>query len=385
MSHKVVVMVGTRPEVIKMAPVIRELRTRDVFEPLLVTTAQHRQLLDQALACFDLRTCADLDLMTHDQRLPELTSRAIPAIHDLFDRFSPDAVLIHGDTTTAFTTALAGFYKGLLIGHVEAGLRSYQRESPFPEEMNRRLIGSLAQLHFAPTEKARSNLVQEGVRDSEIFVTGNTVVDALQQFPHESPFDDPRLEMLLGAGRTLLVTAHRRETMGDPLVSVCRALKEITRRFGDVHIVFPLHPNPRVREIVCRELSGEAAISLVEPVSYSDCLRLMQRCYLILTDSGGMQEEAPSMGKPVLVLRETTERPELLESGAGMLVGTDFERIVRATSRLLRQRAIYDRMAAAPNPFGDGRAATRIVDVLERRLSGEAQCPETNPLVLAAS
>ena len=385
MSHKIVVMVGTRPEVIKMAPVVRELRRRsDTFEPLLVTTAQHRELLDQTLAAFGLATCADLDLMTRDQRLPDLTGRAIPAVYDLFDQLAPDGVLIHGDTTTAFTTALAGFYKGLLVGHVEAGLRSYQRESPFPEEMNRRLIGNLAELHFAPTHRARLNLLNEGIDPASIWVTGNTVVDALQQFPHDMPFDDPSLTPLL-AQRTLLVTAHRRETLGPPLVSICRALRTITESFEDVRIVFPLHPNPRVREIVGGELCGAPRISLIEPVSYGDFLRLMQRSYLILTDSGGMQEEAPSMGKPVLVLRETTERPELLESGAGVLVGTDAAHIVRCTSRLLRHRGLYDRMAAAPNPFGDGRAAARIVDVLERRLTGAAPCDQHDRLALAAS
>jgi UDP-N-acetylglucosamine 2-epimerase (non-hydrolysing) len=388
MAYKIVVMVGTRPEVIKMAPVVRELERRSgTFEPLLVTTAQHRDLLDQTLASFALDTCADLALMTRDQRLPAFTGRAVPAVADLLGELAPDAVLIHGDTTTAFATALAAFYKGLLIGHVEAGLRSNQRESPFPEEMNRRLIGNLAELHFAPTARARANLLREGVDDDTIYVTGNTVVDALHEFRPDSAFDDSRLESLVGhgEGRLLVVTAHRRETLGAPLEAICQALRDITRRFSDTRIVFPVHPNPRVRDVVCRELSENSAIALIEPVGYADFLRLVHRSCLILTDSGGLQEEAPSLGKPVLVLRDTTERPELLEAGGGLLVGTDPRRIVRAAARLLRNRAAYDRMAAAPNPFGDGRAASRIVDVLERRLGASAQIEEPDSLALAAS
>ena len=386
MSYKIVVMVGTRPEVIKMAPVVRELeRRRGMFEPLLVTTAQHRDLLDQTLASFELDTTADLALMTRDQRLPTFTGRAVPAVAALLDELAPDAVLIHGDTTTAFATALAAFYKQLLIGHVEAGLRSNQRESPFPEEMNRRLIGNLAELHFAPTPRARDNLLREGVDGDAIHVTGNTVVDAMLEFRPDSAFDDARLEALTAEGRLLVVTAHRRETLGPPLTAICQALRDIVRRFTDVRIVFPVHPNPRVRDVVCRELNGNSAIALIEPVGYADFLRLVQRSCLILTDSGGLQEEAPSLGKPVLVLRETTERPELLEAGGGLLVGTDPRRIVRATARLLQNAAAYERMSAAPNPFGDGCASARIVDVLERRFGAGAQPAASDPIVLAAS
>jgi UDP-N-acetylglucosamine 2-epimerase (non-hydrolysing) len=335
MPYKIVVMVGTRPEVIKMAPVVRELERRSgTFQPLLVTTAQHRDLLDQTLASFALETRADLALMTFDQRLPTFTGRAVPAVAELLDQLAPDAVLIHGDTTTAFATALAAFYNGLLIGHVEAGLRSNQRESPFPEEMNRRLIGNLAELHFAPTARARANLLREGVHGESIYVTGNTVVDAMREFRPDTAFDDSRLESLAGEGRLLVVTAHRRETLGAPLTAICQALREITRRFADTRVVFPVHPNPRVRDVVCRELSGNPSIALVEPVSYADFLRLVHRSCLILTDSGGLQEEAPSLGKPVLVLRDTTERPELLEAGGGLLVGADRRGVVRAAARL---------------------------------------------------
>jgi UDP-N-acetylglucosamine 2-epimerase (non-hydrolysing) len=337
------------------------------------------------LASFDLEPRADLALMTHDQRLPALTGRAVPAIADLLEDLAPDAVLIHGDTTTAFATALAAFYKGLLIGHVEAGLRSNQRVSPFPEEMNRRLIGNLAELHFAPTARARDNLLHEGVDENAIHVTGNTVVDALLTFRPDSEFDDPRLHDIAGNGRLLVVTAHRRETLGPPLRAICDALLEITRRFRDTRVVLPVHPNPRVRDVVTRTLGGCSAVTLLDPVSYADFLRLVFRSYLVLTDSGGLQEEAPSLGKPVLVLRDTTERPELLESGGGLLVGTDPERIVRAASRLLRSSATYDRMAAAPNPFGDGLAAARVADVLEQWLAGSAATPARNPVALAAS
>ena len=370
-----------------MAPVTRELARRPaVFQPLLVTTAQHRELLDQALLAFSLRTHTDLALMTHDQPLPVFTARAVAGVADLLDAIAPDAVLIHGDTTTAFATALAAFYNGLLIGHVEAGLRSNQRVSPFPEEMNRRLIGTLAQLHFAPTQGARANLLREGVEDATIFVTGNTSIDALLTFDPETSFDDSNLERLVADDRRiLLVTAHRRETWGAPLVRICAALREITRRFADTHVVFPVHPNPNVREVVYHELRDARSITLIEPVSYADFMRLVHRSYVLLTDSGGLQEEAPAMRKPVLVLRETTERPELLDVGAGLLVGTDTTRIIRAVSRLLQHHRTYERMASAPNPFGDGKAAVRIVDLLEQRLSGAAAPDTSETFALAAS
>jgi len=368
--RKIVTILGTRPEVIKMAPVIRELRGRpSAFDQTIVATGQHRQLLDQVLEVFAIKPDIDLGLMQQNQDLAEFASRSLLALSTLFAELKPDAILVQGDTTTVATAALAAFYKGVRVGHVEAGLRSFDRHQPFPEEINRRLAGCLADIHFAPTERARLNLLREGVPGESIFVTGNTIVDALKSVRLEADFDDPRLGSLNQNGnRVLLVTAHRRENHGRPLRLICRALKTLTRNFADIEIVYPVHLNPSVGSVVREELGGESRIHLVDPVSYRDILRLMGRCYLIMTDSGGIQEEAPSFRKPVLVLREVTERPELIEANAGIIVGTDTDAIVRAASRLLNDPLEYARMTASENPFGDGRAAERIADILEQRL-----------------
>ena len=366
---KIFSIVGTRPEVIKMAPVIRALdRDAGRFEHRVVTTAQHREMLDQILAVFGIEPDIDLGLMQHDQSLAGFASRSLMALSDLFERERPDWILVQGDTTTVMTAALAAFYNSVKVGHVEAGLRSFDRLNPFPEEINRHIAGCLADLHFAPTERSRQNLLREGVREEDIFVTGNTIVDALLSVPLEGPFDDARLSRVdLEHRRIILATAHRRENHGERLRSICRAMKEIVGKFDDAEVIYPVHLNPNVGGPVREELGGVAGITLVDPVSYRDLLKLMERCYLILTDSGGIQEEAPSFHKPVLVLRELTERPEVVEAGAGRVIGTDSERIVREVSLLLNSRSEYKKMSEVPNPFGDGHAAERIAGILANR------------------
>jgi UDP-N-acetylglucosamine 2-epimerase (non-hydrolysing) len=367
--HKIVTVVGTRPEVIKMAPVIREIEARrEMFHHTLVTTAQHREMLDQALQVFGLNPDIDLGLMQPDQGLAAFASSSLTVVSRVLDEIQPDVLLIQGDTTTVMTAALAAFYLGVRVGHVEAGLRTFDRSNPFPEEINRRIASCLTDMHFAPTESARLNLIREGVPPERIFVTGNTIVDALKSIPLEASFEESIVGLNLKDHRVLLVTAHRRENHGPPLRSICHALKTLARAFEDVHIVYPVHLNPSVRAIVKEELADTERIHLVDPLSYVDTLRLMKHCYLILTDSGGVQEEGPSFHKPVLVLREVTERPELIEANAGALVGTDARRIVEAATRLLTDRVEYGKMCAAENPFGDGRAAERIVRLLVQEL-----------------
>lgn len=366
---------GTRPDVIKLAPVVRELhQQRDTFDHTLVTTAQHRELLDQALAVFALEPDIDLGLMQQNQSLADFASRALSSLSDLLAKQKPDAVLIQGDTTTVMMAALAAFYQGIWVGHIEAGLRSFDHRNPFPEEINRRIASCLTNLHFAPTERARQNLLREAVPEGNIFVTGNTVVDALQSISITGAFDCEPLNAIDFAGkRVLLVTAHRRENFGQPLRSICQALQRLISRFEDIEIVYPLHLNPAVQTIVNEELKHRERIHLLEPVSYKDLLRLMSRCYLLLSDSGGIQEEAPSFHKPVLVLREVTERPEIIEANAGILVGTDAGTIVEKTVRLLTDKHEYTKMSSAENPFGDGKAAQRIVKILAQQL-GDLTC-----------
>lgn len=368
---RVVTIVGTRPEVIKMAPVVLKLERRgSEFDHLLVTTSQHREMLFPALAMFGMKPDVDLDLMQENQTLGSFASRSLSALSNLFAELKPQMILIQGDTTTVMTAALAAFYLGVGVGHVEAGLRSFQRRNPFPEEINRRIAGCVADLHFAPTERARDNLLREGVSAGDIFVTGNTIVDALQSIPPLQIFDEPRLGSIDYEGsRVLLVTAHRRENHGPKLKSICTALKILVSSFDHLEIVFPVHLNPNVRGMVYDELGQTPGIHLTDPVSYRDLLGIMSRCYLILTDSGGIQEEAVSFHKPVLVLRELTERPEVVEVGAGKVIGVRTENIIDEVSDLLTNQQRYRQMSTARNPFGDGHAAQRIVDILAERLN----------------
>lgn len=352
-----------------MAPVIQALARRPaVFDHLVVTTAQHREMLDQALAAFAITPDIDLSLMQPDQELAGFASRALTAVSGMLADLRPDLVLVQGDTTTVMVTALAAFYRHVPVGHVEAGLRSFDPENPFPEEINRRLTACLANLHFAPTDRARQNLVREGVSPDRVIVTGNTIVDALQSMPIDDLFDHDGLRRVdVTARRMLLVTAHRRENHGAPLRSICRALATLTARFADVEVVYPVHMNPSVRDVVVDELGRTPKVHLTEPVSYPDLLRLMRRAHFILTDSGGIQEEAASFGKPVLVLRAVTERPELVEAGGARVVGTDAIDIVAEATRLLTDQAAHHAMSVIDNPFGDGHAAERIVSVLAER------------------
>lgn len=369
--NRVVTIVGTRPEVIKMAPVILELERRPSrFEHILVTTSQHREMLSLAMTLFGIKPDVDLELMEQNQSLGSFASRSLASLSNLLSELKPDIILIQGDTTTVMTAALAAFYLGIRVGHVEAGLRSFQRRNPFPEEANRRIAGFLADLHFAPTQRAQNNLLREGVAEDSIFLTGNTIVDALQSIPPAKTFDDPKLANIdYDRMRVLLVTAHRRENHGPPLRSICTALKQLVNKFDNVEIVFPVHLNPNVRAVVHEELGDTARIHLIEPTSYRDLLGLMGRCYLIVTDSGGIQEEAVSFHKPVLVLRDVTERPEVVEAGAGKLIGVDAKRIVDEVSDLMTDERRYNQMCAAENPFGDGHAAERIVNILAEHLT----------------
>ncbi len=367
---KVACVFGTRPEAIKMAPVVRELeRHPDHFACRVCVTAQHRQMLDQVLAIFGVRTHHDLDIMTPRQSLHEITTRALAGLREYLEAERPDWVLVQGDTTTTFAAALAAFYARVPVGHVEAGLRTWERYSPFPEEMNRRLTSALATLHFAPTPFGRENLVREGIDARDILVTGNTAIDALQ-LALASPAVRALPAPFRQGSRGILVTAHRRENFGDGIRAICRALRRIARDHPEVHLVYPVHPNPNIREPVGETLAGIDNVTLLEPVEYDRLVRLMADCHFVLTDSGGIQEEAPTLGKPVLVMRACTERPEGVTAGTARLVGTVEADIVAAADRLLTDGAAYGEMARAVNPYGDGRAAQRIAAALRRRADG---------------
>ncbi len=363
---RVMTVVGTRPEAIKMAPVLYELRRHPSrFDSMLVSAGQHKELLAQALHAFDLRPDVELGLMRSGQSLSGYAARALEAVADVVALHKPEIILVQGDTTTVAMTALAAFYNGIIVGHIEAGLRSFDRANPFPEEMNRELAGLIADIHFAPTEQSRLNLVQKGVPPASVLNTGNTIVDAVQMLSTDGGFDDPAVARLIPrTGRLIVVTVHRRETFGTPLRNVCLALREIAAMHKDVHIVLPVHPNPLVSNIVHSELGRAERISVIPAVSYGDMLRLMRAAYLLLSDSGGIQEEAPSLNVPLLVLRDVTERPEVVEAGLAKLVGTSTQRIATETARLLTNETEYGKMRGAPNPYGDGHAAERIVEAV---------------------
>jgi UDP-N-acetylglucosamine 2-epimerase (non-hydrolysing) len=366
--RKVLTVVGTRPEAIKMAPVIRELARRgNAFQSVVCATAQHREMLDQVLRLFDIRPDHDLNLMRENQTLAQITAAAVAGLDPVVHREAPDWILVQGDTTTVLAAGLVGYYHRVRIGHVEAGLRSGDRYQPFPEEINRRMAGVVADLHFAPTAAARANLLREGVPETAVHVTGNPVIDALQHVA-ALPFDLSRspLAGLAPDRRWVLVTAHRRENFGAPLERICGALADLAAKYaGRVQWIYPVHPNPNVDGPVRKLLGRIEGITLIPPLDYLPLVNLLKRCELVLTDSGGLQEEAPGLGKPVLVLREVTERPEGIRAGTVRLVGSDRAKIVEETSRLLEDREAYDRMAKAVQPYGDGRAAERIVDILE--------------------
>lgn len=366
MKIKVLSVFGTRPEALKMAPVIQKLKAES--EKLKVTTcvtAQHREMLDQVLNLFDITPDYDLDLMTSDQSPSNLASRVFEKMPHVIEKEKPVWVLVQGDTTTVMATSLVAHYNKVKVGHIEAGLRSGDKFQPFPEEINRRVVGVTADLHFAPTEKGRENLLKENVPNDHIVVTGNTVIDALHWMVKQ-PFDVERspLKDIPWEKRIVLVTAHRRENFGKPIREICCALKEIAENFKAVHLVYPVHFNPHIHGPVYELLDGADNITLLPPLDYQPFVHLMSRSYLVLTDSGGIQEEAPSFGKPVLVLRNTTERPEGIEAGIAKLVGTEQQRIVEEAERLLNDSETYQSMACTINPYGDGHAAERIVPLL---------------------
>jgi UDP-N-acetylglucosamine 2-epimerase (non-hydrolysing) len=365
---KVMVVFGTRPEAIKMAPVIKELKKVDDIKTVVVVTAQHREMLDQVLHLFAIVPDYDLDLMKDKQDLFSISSGVLTGMKDILEREQPDLVLVHGDTSTTFIAALAAFYCKIPVGHVEAGLRTHNKYSPFPEEMNRSLTGRLAELHFAPTDLSRENLLAESIAAFKIWVTGNTVIDALVDTVHDDYTFGPQLAELNFAHRLLLVTTHRRENWGEKMRDIYKALLRLVDDFADVEIVFPVHLNPTVRDLATEMLGGRERIHLLEPLEYETFANLMNRSYLVMTDSGGMQEEAPSLGKPVLVLRDTTERPEAITAGTVKLVGTVEEQVYQAAARLLSDASEYDKMARAVNPYGDGKAAVRIVKVIKEFL-----------------
>ena len=362
---KVMSIFGTRPEAIKMAPVVLELgKFPAQIESLVAVTAQHREMLDQVLRLFNIRPDFDLNIMSEGQTLFDITSRALLGLDKVLTAATPDVILVHGDTTTTFAGALAAYYHQIEVGHVEAGLRTRNKFSPYPEEMNRRLTGSLADLNFAPTATAKNNLLRENVDADKIFVTGNTVIDALYKTVRADFEFTGELAQIDFSKKIILVTTHRRENLGEPLRQVYKALKALVEEFPDVEIIFPVHKNPKVREVVNAELGGLQRVFLTDPIDYEPFANLMNRATLIMTDSGGLQEEAPALGKPVLVLRDTTERPEALTAGTVKLIGTNQEKVYGAAKILLTDAAAYKKMAEAQSPYGDGHAAERIVKAL---------------------
>ena len=365
---KILSVFGTRPEAIKMAPVLAELNKYPEITSVVCVTAQHREMLDQVLELFEIKPDYDLSIMQPNQSLAEITARALTKLDEVLTKEKPDWVLVQGDTTTAMVGALAAFYHQIKVGHVEAGLRSFDKYQPFPEEINRKIATSISDLHFAPTEVSKQNLIREGVNEANILVTGNTVIDALLQVA-DKPYDwdSSPLSAIPRDKKIILVTAHRRENHGEPLHNICAALRTLAERFEDVQIVYPVHLNPNVQKIVRATLGDIPNVTLLEPLEYLPLVHLMKQAYFVITDSGGIQEEAPGLGKPVLVLREVTERPEGVTAGTVKLVGTDTETILREAQHLLTNEAAYQTMSQAVNPYGDGRASVRIVERLRAR------------------
>ena len=355
---------GTRPEAIKMCPLVLEMhKYPEYIEPIVAVTAQHREMLDQVLELFHIKPDYDLNIMASGQTLYDITTRALNGLKEVIEDAKPDMVLVHGDTTTTFAGALAAFYAQVPVGHVEAGLRTGNKYSPYPEEMNRKLTGSIADMHFAPTSTSKENLLKENVNPEAIMVTGNTVIDALQTTVKANyEFADAEFNKIFARGnRLILMTTHRRENLGEPMRNVYKALRKVLETHADVEAIFPVHKNPKVREIVQEELGGLERVHLIEPMDYEPFANLMGKVDIVLTDSGGIQEEAPALGKPVLVLRDTTERPEAVDAGTVKLVGTGYEDVLCETNLLLDDPAHYQKMAEAANPYGDGKACERII------------------------
>ncbi|MGY4113386.1 non-hydrolyzing UDP-N-acetylglucosamine 2-epimerase [Aeribacillus sp. SP014] len=378
MDRKIRVMTifGTRPEAIKMAPLVLGLKKySDEIESIVTVTAQHRQMLDQVLELFEIKPDHDLNIMKDRQTLTGVTVRALEGLDQIMKDVKPDIVLVHGDTTTTFVASLAAFYNQIAVGHVEAGLRTWNKYSPFPEEINRQITGIIADLHFAPTTKSKQNLLQENKNEDSIFVTGNTAIDALKTTIKDSYQND--ILDKIGSDRMILLTAHRRENLGEPMRNMFRAIKRIVQEHNDVQVVYPVHLNPAVREVANEILGDDDRIHLIEPLDVFDFHNFAARSHIILTDSGGVQEEAPSLGKPVLVLRDTTERPEGIEAGTLKLAGTDEETIYKMAKELLTNKEEYERMAKASNPYGDGNASKRIVEAILYHFGKREERPQS--------
>ena len=364
---KVLTVFGTRPEAIKMAPLVHQLEKEESLRSIVCVTAQHREMLDQVLDLFELKPDYDLNVMKPGQTVSQISTNVLLGMEQVLQEVKPDMVLVHGDTTTTFASALAAFYQKIPVGHVEAGLRTYDKYSPYPEEMNRILTGHIAEYHFAPTERNRQNLLAEGVINEKIFITGNTVIDALLTVAGK-PFefrDDVLSNIDFSGKRVITVTCHRRENLGENMVGIFSAVKDIVQEFEDVEVVYPVHLNPKVRSVADEVLGGTERINLIEPLQHQPFVNLMAKSHFIITDSGGMQEEAPSLGKPVIVVRRETERPEAVEAGTVKLAGVERENIYSMTKELLSDTNSYDKMARAINPYGDGKAAGRIVETIK--------------------
>ena len=374
---RVMSVFGTRPEAIKMCPLVRELASRPEIESLCCVTAQHRQMLDSVLEVFHCRPDYDLNIMTPRHTLSSITSKCLLGMDEAIDTLKPDLILVHGDTSTTFAGALSAFYHQVKVGHVEAGLRTWDKYSPFPEEMNRKLVSAIADLYFCPTENNRNNLLKEGVTEG-LFITGNTVIDALKTTVREDyRFETEELNHLpYGEKKILLVTCHRRENYGQPIKNIMLALRQIAEENLDVELVYPVHLSPVVREAVDKYLRGAPRVHLIDPLPADEMHNLMARCYLVLTDSGGLQEEAPALGKPVLVMRRETERPEAVAAGTVKLAGVEYEPILRLANELLEQPEVYEQMAHAVNPYGDGNACRRIADAVEWHFGLRSEKPE---------
>ena len=359
---KVMSIFGTRPEAIKMAPLVKELERRKEIKSIVCVTAQHRQMLDQVLEVFDIKPDYDLNIMKQGQTLGDITTRALNGLEEVIREVKPDIVLVHGDTTTSFVGALAAFYNQVAIGHVEAGLRTYDKYSPYPEEMNRQMVDCMADMYFAPTNMSKDNLLKEGKDEGKIYVTGNTAIDAMATTVDEN-YVNPTFDWI-GNDRMILVTAHRRENIGEPMRNIFKAIKRLVSDISDIKVVYPIHMNPKVREIANEVFGDNDKIKLIEPLEVFDFHNFQNKSYLIMSDSGGIQEEAPSLGKPVLVLRDTTERPEGIAAGTLKLVGTNEDKIYNEAYKLLTEKDEYDKMSKACNPYGDGKASIRIVDAI---------------------
>ena len=364
---RVMSIFGTRPEAIKMAPVVKALERAEGIESIVTVTAQHREMLDQVLELYDIKPDYDLDIMKSGQSLSEITSRVLMGLEKVMKDDRPDLILVHGDTSTTFSASLAAFYNGIKVGHVEAGLRSYDKLSPFPEEMNRSLVGRIADFHFAPTEGNYNNLKLEHIKEETIFITGNTVIDALHEVIEENyTFEEERLNKIDYVNKKVIfMTAHRRENLGQPMENIFGAVRHLIEENPEVEVVFPMHLNPKVREIAYRHLDNHDRIHLIEPLEYKPSANLMKRCYMILTDSGGIQEEGPSLGKPVIVLRRETERPEAVAAGTVKMAGVDKNKIIDIAQELISCPESYDAMSEAINPYGDGTASEQIVKAIK--------------------